>query len=374
MFPRMGMMCYIFQQTVMLYIFVFIGFCLYVILFYMTFHIFSSFLSYLLFVACKSDLDEYLRAQDLQHNGAKLEALKMYEDIVKRYPNHPDAQKSKQELEILYHEAAIQTKNPYHALLITKKQLETFPEGQFAQEARLGLPKLQHEAQKHIEQLQIEKELCAEAKKTMSVEVWRKYIQMYPHGECYRDAEQSILDIEKKLCSNARKGDYLLWKLYLESFPSGTCAEEAKSMLVQKEPTEEDMTHISTYRKECRRLAEKCPKLEERFQTLIEKKEFSYLQGSYFAYLNNWLEAYNSAAQAAQLAILELEKSGYRVDSIRQQVQIECVDSCAPNTITLKDVELCKKSASSTPEEASTLWKEYEQQFPRGGCLALIPR
>ena len=84
---------------------------------------------------------------------------------------------------------------------------------------------------------------CKFARKVGTVDVWKNYLETYPGGSCAFEAE-SVLKMNKQAtpremeannpqdvnaCSMARqKNRPDVWRIYLESYPHGVCAFEAK--------------------------------------------------------------------------------------------------------------------------------------------------
>ncbi len=84
---------------------------------------------------------------------------------------------------------------------------------------------------------------CKFARKVGTVDVWKNYLEIYPDGSCAVEAEsfmktnkqETPSEMEKNnpqdvnACAMARqKNSPDVWKIYLESYPHGVCAFEAK--------------------------------------------------------------------------------------------------------------------------------------------------
>jgi hypothetical protein len=296
-------------------------------------NLFFSFLYISFLFGCQSELPELTRAKELHDRGSKLEALQIYEDILLRYPENPASDKAKSALEGLYHEAAaiIRSSDPQAAYRLTKKQLELFPQGDFSTDAKKQIIALQTEADVYLAAQKKQKKMCTTAQQSPSALLWRVYLKEYPNGLCYREAREGLRDIEKSLCEKARAGQVRLWRTYLEDFPEGSCAEEAKSKSILNQLPEQEKLVVVPLLKECKRLAEKCPKLNERYQSLVQQKELKYLRGSYYAYLNKWLDAYDIAGDSLNAKLASFEQQGLDVASARTEYQIACVEACALN-------------------------------------------
>ena len=333
----------------------------------MTIH---TFFSLFLFAACQSELPELSRAKEQYAQGAKLEALQMYEDIIKRYPNHASSKEAKILLEDMYFEAAKNAalKNPLSAYRIAQKQIEMFPDGSKTKETKLFLEEIQPEAMIYEKKQKAEETLCTQAKSSRSVSIWRQYLQEYPSGVCARQADDALRELDRKQCAKAREGSPTLWLAYLEDFPQGLCHKEAQENSVRKEATKEQTSTLEAQMKECSRLAEKCPRLHERFNELIQKKETDYLRGSYYAYLKNWLSAYNDSANLGKKELLRLGSEGFDVSSLETKYKNICVQACAQNQNELKDLKSCILAFDA---QSSDEWKEYLQKFPKGACASI---
>lgn len=333
----------------------------------MTIHIFFSIF---LFTACQSELPELSRAKEQYAQGAKLEALQMYEDIIKRYPNHSSAAEAKQLLETMYVEAAKSAalENPSSAYKIAQKQLRTFPNGAKAKETKSFIEEIQPKALLFEKKQKAELELCTQAKSSNDISLWRRYLQEYPSGVCARKADDEIRELDKKQCANARKGSPTLWRTYLENFPQGLCHKEAEQNSVRKEITNEQISVLDPHLKECSRLAEKCPRLHERYKELIQKNEMDYLRGSYYAYLKNWLAAYNDSAKLGKDALMLLGEEGYDISSLEVEYNETCVQACAQNQNDFTDLKACILAFDA---QSSEQWKDYTQKFPKGACVAI---
>ena len=90
-----------------------------------------------LLMACQSELDELKRADDLLDRGYKLEALKTYESIIERYPEHPSVPKVSKKIERIYNDAAavLAQRDPESSLFLTDAQLRRWPNGTLAAQA-----------------------------------------------------------------------------------------------------------------------------------------------------------------------------------------------------------------------------------------------
>ena len=91
---------------------------------------------------------------------------------------------------------------------------------------------------------------CKFARKVGTVDVWKNYLETYPGGSCAFEAE-SVLKMNKQAtprdmeannpqdvnaCSMARqKNRPDVWRIYLESYPHGICAFEAKMAITELE-------------------------------------------------------------------------------------------------------------------------------------------
>ena len=91
---------------------------------------------------------------------------------------------------------------------------------------------------------------CKFARKVGTVDVWKNYLETYPGGSCAFEAE-SVLKMNKQAtprdmeannpqdvnaCSMARqKNRPDVWRIYLESYPHGICAFEAKMAITDLE-------------------------------------------------------------------------------------------------------------------------------------------
>lgn len=320
--------------------------------------------------ACQGSLPELSRAKEQYEQGAKLEALQMYEDIIKRYPDHPNAQEAKQQLERMYFDAAnaIVSSNPLSAYTILEQQLRLFPDGGLAMEAKKLHNRIENEALVFQKKEAQALALCQKSRKTQQVSLWREYTKNYPTGDCAREAEDSIRDLEKIFCAKAREGSPALWEQYLKDFPQGSCAQEAKEKSIRKALNPEHTQSLRIHTKECRRLAEKCPRLQERFVELVRKKETDYLRGSYYAYLKNWISAYEDASKEANTQLDSLEKEGFDVADVRKEAQKDCVDSCSENKDSLRDLKSCVLAFDTQTKER---WDEYVREHPNGACVSI---
>ena len=323
--------------------------------------------------ACQTELAELTRAKELQDRGAKLEALQIYEDILVRYPEHPSAEQAKSSLEGLYRDASstIRGVDPDAAYRLTQRQLELFPNGEFSTEAKGQLSALKDESRIYLIAKEKQKKMCTTAQQTPSVVLWRDYLSQYPNGLCYREAREGLRDIERSLCEEARAGQVGLWREYLEEFPEGSCAEEAKSKSILNPLPEKERANVVPLLKECKRLAEKCPKLNERFSSLVQQKELQYIRGSYYAYLTKWLDAYEMAAVEVNKKLISLEQQGFDISSEQTEYQLICIEACAPNQKVRDEIRDCKFALDASGEQSSQLWQEYLIKYPNGACVSL---
>lgn len=333
----------------------------------MSIHIFFSLF---IFSACQSELPELSRAKEQHAQGAKLEALQMYEDIIKRYPQHPSSTEAKVLLEDMYFEAAkIASKdNPLSAYRIVQRQLQKFPNGTKSKEAKVFLEKIQPSALAFQVKQKEEEDLCKKAQSSQNVVDWRAYITRYPTGSCIRQARDEIRELDKKSCIEAREGSPVLWQNYIENFPQGSCLKEAQEKSVRKDMSNDDRLIMKIYIRECSRLAEKCPKLHERFNELIQKNETDYLRGSFYAYLKNWLSAYNDTSSQMKADLSRLNEEGFDTSIFQDEYNQICVQACAQNQKDLADLKSCVLAFDAQNSEQ---WKKYLEDHPKGACTAI---
>ena len=320
--------------------------------------------------ACQGELPELARANEQFTQGAKLEALQMYEDIIKRYPDHPSSKEAKVQLEKMYYDSAMKmaSSNPFSSYRIIEQQLRLFPDGVLAKKAESFKSRIQDEAFAYQKREKIAQDFCNKAREQQQVLLWREYKKEYPKGACEREAEDALRDIEKNLCVQAREKDPTLWAQYLKDFPQGSCVAEAKEKSIRVDMTVEQLQNLQVRMKECTRLSDKCSRLHERFSELVRKKETDYLRGSYYAYLNNWLSAYDDASKSTSKILEEYRKQGFDTADVQKDVQKICVDACANNQADLRDLKSC---VISFDQQSAERWGEYIRDFPNGACASI---
>jgi len=324
-------------------------------------------------VGCQGDLPALQRAIELEEKGAKLTALKQYEDILNRYPDHESSVVAIKRLENLYNETAnrVRLQNPEAAYIITNAQINRFPDGQYTKEAKSRIDDLGLEKELYLARKKEDKNACKTAQSKAEPESWKTYLTSFPTGDCAREGRDELRRLDSNLCKQAQKGGSKEWREYLRSFPKGSCAEEAMMKVRQDPLPSNKATTARRLVQECSRLSQRCKGLSDRHYDIIERNDPRYLIGNWADHLRARLEDVGISRNIALRQIQRYEEEGFDVAELSTYYEDVCLKPCAASYDHLKEIRACQEADAAIGAQSSDLWEAYMKEYPKGGCITI---
>ncbi|MEC7983759.1 MAG: hypothetical protein VX278_01265 [Myxococcota bacterium] len=283
-----------------------------------------------MFLACQNELAEMTRANELLDKEKKLEALRIYEDVKRRYPDTQDAKSADERIERIYNNAAksAQKESLQNALKITQVQLQRWPRGLYAAEASNRKSALEDAIKEDERLLREDRKLCEETKKIRTVEAWQTY---------------------------------------LASFPTGICHEEGQKKVRLRPAEEEEIASLREILPRCTEMIEECKRLSGRYEDLRAKNEVSYLQSTFYDYLSIRVEQFVLAKQEGEAFVESLYQNDVDTVSLIAELNQTC-SGCSENMLQLKELQACKEAMATEGDASKPLWESYLNDFPDGSC------
>ena len=299
----------------------------------------------------------------MQQQGRDDEALDIYEEVLRNYPNSAAADEATAELQKMYEEYSTKkSTTPKEKVLINQKIIERWPESKLGERARMRLQKLQAQVSDSVVDDDLPLDLPVGDTPTPdseNVQLAEPNAPLEPEQEIEPQAvpeevaQPAVVEPELSVAE-----------------PESPDASEDRSEARDKEPDSREELG-SDYRRqvdevvrECDSIGQRCETMKSRFGVLrTQPHHETYFLEKYFGILKNVLTRLDSVTTQRTELLAAFEERNVSADSWKDKMSTACSSICTGNRSQYRDLTLCKSAVAG-----KTAWADYFAAYPDGAC------